>query len=94
MQNEQKVLFVDPATGYYRMRRYPVGAYFGPIHQFQLIGVAKNTLDRLSSASGLGQRLNMCQYTASKLESTDLLSPIASMERAGLEPLVILIWIP
>ncbi len=27
----QKVLFVDPSTGYYRMRRYPVGTYFGPV---------------------------------------------------------------
>lgn len=31
MQNVQKVLFVDPSTGYYRMRRYPVGQYFGPV---------------------------------------------------------------
>ncbi|MHC4886319.1 MAG: aldehyde ferredoxin oxidoreductase N-terminal domain-containing protein, partial [Planctomycetota bacterium] len=27
----QKVLFVDAATGYYRMKRYPVGGAFGPV---------------------------------------------------------------
>lgn len=31
MNPVQKVLFVDPSTGYYRMRRYPVGTYFGPV---------------------------------------------------------------
>ena len=27
----QKVLFVDAATGFYRMQRYPVGDFFGPV---------------------------------------------------------------
>lgn len=27
----QKVLFIDPATGFYRLRRYKLGEYFGPI---------------------------------------------------------------
>lgn len=31
MQTHQKVLFIDPATGFYRMRRYPIGDYFGPV---------------------------------------------------------------
>ncbi len=31
MQNIMKVLFVDASTGYYRMRRYKVGDYFGPV---------------------------------------------------------------
>lgn len=31
MQNIMKVLFVDATTGYYRMRRYKVGDYFGPV---------------------------------------------------------------
>ncbi|MBL8516314.1 MAG: adenylate/guanylate cyclase domain-containing protein [Betaproteobacteria bacterium] len=66
-----------------------VGAYFGPIQQFQLIGAAKNISDRLSSGPGMGHGLRLCQYTASKLASTDLISPIASVERAGLEPLVV-----
>ncbi len=31
MQAAQRVLFVDPSTGFYRMRRYRVGDYFGPV---------------------------------------------------------------
>jgi glyceraldehyde-3-phosphate dehydrogenase (ferredoxin) len=31
MDATQRVLFVDPATGFYRMRRYKVGKYFGPV---------------------------------------------------------------
>jgi len=31
MESVQKVLFVDAATGFYRVRRYPVGEYFGPV---------------------------------------------------------------
>jgi glyceraldehyde-3-phosphate dehydrogenase (ferredoxin) len=27
----QKVLFVDATTGYYRLRRYPVGSFYGPV---------------------------------------------------------------
>ncbi|HET6486591.1 MAG TPA: aldehyde ferredoxin oxidoreductase C-terminal domain-containing protein [Spirochaetia bacterium] len=28
---DQKVLFLDAATGFYRIRRYPVGRFFGPV---------------------------------------------------------------
>jgi len=31
LENHQKVLFVDPATGFYRMKRYAIGDYFGPV---------------------------------------------------------------
>ncbi len=31
MENHQKVLFVEPASGFYRMRRYAIGDYFGPV---------------------------------------------------------------
>ncbi|MBU1069632.1 aldehyde ferredoxin oxidoreductase [Myxococcota bacterium] len=31
MQDKMKVLFLDAHTGYYRMRRYGVGDYFGPV---------------------------------------------------------------
>ncbi|HUW70141.1 MAG TPA: aldehyde ferredoxin oxidoreductase C-terminal domain-containing protein [bacterium] len=31
MEASQKVLFVDASTGYYRMRRYPLRDYFGPV---------------------------------------------------------------
>ena len=31
MDFHQKVLFVDPATGYYRVGRYPLGNFFGPV---------------------------------------------------------------
>jgi glyceraldehyde-3-phosphate dehydrogenase (ferredoxin) len=31
MEAMQRVLFIDPATGFYRLRRYKVGEYFGPI---------------------------------------------------------------
>jgi len=31
MDHAQRVLFVDPSTGFYRMRRYRVGDYFGPV---------------------------------------------------------------
>lgn len=31
MKNHQKVLFVDPATGFYRLKRYAIGDYFGPV---------------------------------------------------------------
>jgi glyceraldehyde-3-phosphate dehydrogenase (ferredoxin) len=31
MVNHQKVLFVDPATGFSRMKRYRIGDYFGPV---------------------------------------------------------------
>ncbi|HBL18547.1 MAG: aldehyde ferredoxin oxidoreductase [Elusimicrobia bacterium GWA2_69_24] len=31
MENTLKVLFIDAQTGYYRMRRYQVGEFFGPI---------------------------------------------------------------
>ena len=27
----QKVLFIDPASGYYRLKRYTIGDYFGPV---------------------------------------------------------------
>src|SRR5512137_2721036 len=28
---EQRVLFIDPATSFYRLRRYPLTRYFGPV---------------------------------------------------------------
>ncbi|HQP87274.1 MAG TPA: aldehyde ferredoxin oxidoreductase N-terminal domain-containing protein [Thermoanaerobaculia bacterium] len=31
MDHAQRVLFVDPSTGFYRIRRYRVGDYFGPV---------------------------------------------------------------
>ena len=31
MDTFQKVLLVDAATGFYRMERYPVGDFFGPV---------------------------------------------------------------
>lgn len=31
METTQKVLFVDASTGFYRVRRYKVGDYFGPV---------------------------------------------------------------
>ncbi len=31
MDAHQKVLFVDAGTGFYRMARYPVGDFFGPV---------------------------------------------------------------
>lgn len=31
MEASQRVLFVDPSTGFYKMRRYRVGDYFGPV---------------------------------------------------------------
>jgi glyceraldehyde-3-phosphate dehydrogenase (ferredoxin) len=31
MENAQRVLLVDAATGFYRLRRYPLAEYFGPV---------------------------------------------------------------
>ena len=31
METHQKVLFIDPATGFYRTKRYAIGDYFGPV---------------------------------------------------------------
>ncbi|PKN73817.1 MAG: aldehyde ferredoxin oxidoreductase [Candidatus Cloacimonetes bacterium HGW-Cloacimonetes-3] len=31
MKNSLKVLFVDAATGFYKMKRYPLGEFFGPV---------------------------------------------------------------
>ncbi len=31
MDTVQRVLFVDPSTGFYRLKRYPVGPHFGPV---------------------------------------------------------------
>jgi glyceraldehyde-3-phosphate dehydrogenase (ferredoxin) len=31
MDGHQKVLFVDAATGFYRMTRYPIGHFYGPV---------------------------------------------------------------
>jgi glyceraldehyde-3-phosphate dehydrogenase (ferredoxin) len=31
MDAVQRVLFIDPSTGFYRLRRYKVGDYFGPV---------------------------------------------------------------
>jgi glyceraldehyde-3-phosphate dehydrogenase (ferredoxin) len=31
MKTVQRVLFVDPSTGFYRLKRYPFGQYFGPV---------------------------------------------------------------
>lgn len=31
MEAAQRVLFVDPSNGFYRMRKYLVGDYFGPV---------------------------------------------------------------
>ncbi len=31
MDAHQKVLFVDAATGYYRVSRFPLGDFYGPV---------------------------------------------------------------
>ena len=31
MDTNQKVLLIDSATGFYKIERYPVGAFFGPV---------------------------------------------------------------
>ena len=31
MDPSQKVLYVDAATGFYRVRRYRIGEYYGPV---------------------------------------------------------------
>ena len=31
MDTNQKVLFVDAGTGFYKIERFPVGAFFGPV---------------------------------------------------------------
>ena len=31
MDSAQKVLFIDPSTGFYKMKRYGVGDFFGPV---------------------------------------------------------------
>jgi hypothetical protein len=33
MDAHQKVLFVDAATGYYRVSRFPLGDFYGPTPQ-------------------------------------------------------------
>jgi len=45
MQDKMKVLFLDATTGYYRMRRYNVGDYFGPVDLGLHISDNYNTLN-------------------------------------------------
>jgi glyceraldehyde-3-phosphate dehydrogenase (ferredoxin) len=41
----QKVLFVDAATGYYRVRRYPVGGFYGPVDLGLHLAARHNSLN-------------------------------------------------
>ena len=41
----QKVLFVDAATGYYRIRRYPVGNFYGPVDLGLHLAARHNSLN-------------------------------------------------
>lgn len=66
-----------------------VGAVFGPIQQLQIIGPARNNLVRVTSLFGLGNGLRLCPETFNRLRRTDLLCPIATVERDNLEPLTI-----
>jgi glyceraldehyde-3-phosphate dehydrogenase (ferredoxin) len=45
MKVNQKVLFVDASTGYYRIRRYPVGDFFGPVDLGLHLAAHYNTLN-------------------------------------------------
>ena len=40
-----KVLFIDAHTGYYRIKRYPVGAFFGPVDLGLHLAARHNTLN-------------------------------------------------
>ncbi len=45
MDAKQKVLFVDAATGYYRVAKYPVGDFFGPVDLGLHLAGRLNTLN-------------------------------------------------
>jgi len=50
MESHQKVLFVDADSGYYRMERYPIGDFFGPVD----LGLHLSTrFDSLNIGTGL-----------------------------------------
>lgn len=66
-----------------------VGAYFGPIQQFQLIGSAQSVSDRLWRHFPVRHGLRVCHYTVQKLINAEQLCPIATVEREHVEPLII-----
>lgn len=66
-----------------------VGAYFGPIQQFQLIGSAQSVSDRLWRHFPVRHGLRVCHYTVQKLTDSERLCPIATVEREHFEPLII-----
>ena len=42
---QQKVLFVDAASGYYQLRRYPVGPFYGPVDLGLHLAARHNSLN-------------------------------------------------
>jgi glyceraldehyde-3-phosphate dehydrogenase (ferredoxin) len=45
MDAHQKVLFVDAATGFYRMSRYPIGQFYGPVDLGLFLAGQHNSLN-------------------------------------------------
>ncbi len=73
MDAHQKVLFVDAATGFYRVTRYPVGDFFGPVDLGLHLAGRHNSLN---IGVGLLRRLDL-----SRLEPADLHRLLALLGR-------------
>ena len=69
------------------------GEYFGPIKQFQIMGLGRAVADRLArSPPSVGSFVRMSQYTASLLDGTTGLADCGVIARDFLPDLQILEW--
>ena len=71
------------------------GQYFGPIKQFQLVGIARAIADRISRhGTSPHSTIRLSQYTRQLLDDTEDISEAGSIEREGLEDLQVFEWWP
>lgn len=71
------------------------GQTFGPIKQFQVVGIARAIADRISRhGTSPDSIIRMSQYTRQLLDDTEDISEAGSIKREGLEDLRVFEWWP
>jgi class 3 adenylate cyclase len=71
------------------------GQTFGPIKQFQVVGIARAVADRISRhGTSPHSIVRMSQYTRQLLDDTEDISEAGSLAREGLENLRVFEWLP
>lgn len=69
------------------------GQFFGPIRQYQIVGMARAVADRLDRArASAGSCVRLSQYTADLLGDVDVLIEAGAIAREGLEALRVFEW--